>query len=242
MVSAADTLESTSRYHASEVSRQECAALVKLILWDELPRLAIPFDLLRMLAVHPQGATALVPPLPAVLSRVLTVVVSPGATHVLLTVIVRLLCNCFRYDALRSAIKASDALQSTLADVITANSIAALLTESKTLPATFASLLSNIAAAFPESTLSPAAEGLLAAARTRLEALLTSSEAYSEDAVHIALQGYGTLVYYGLARGAVAAADKAAMRGVVEGVKSKRGGVLSGELEPLWREVHSLLL
>ena len=122
IVSLAATLENTSRYHASEVSTSEVTAVIQMLEWVP-SNLAIPFDLMRMLASHPHGADTLArhSKFKTILPRIVNVISDPSTSLTVSTVMLRFAANCIRNNALMKACILVDDNARNLSDIIEAS-------------------------------------------------------------------------------------------------------------------------
>ncbi|GBG59102.1 hypothetical protein CBR_g24445 [Chara braunii] len=98
------TLQDTSRYHASTFAHADLVLLKKLLAWP--PAYLFPvLDVLRMLALHSQGATMLAEETGKAKDFLLEGIVSVSTPPVVAANLLtgaRMLTNCFRYASLRS--------------------------------------------------------------------------------------------------------------------------------------------
>ena len=150
VVSLAATLENTSRYHASEISTTEVAAALKMLNWSS-NNLAIPFDLMRMIASHPHGAEALAKhsSFKAILGRMASLLSDSSVPVTVSTVMLRFLVNCFRNGSLMKACLYNEENVMVVSNIIEASK-ALIASGNKNYRLSFGSLLANIAVTLGE--------------------------------------------------------------------------------------------
>ena len=145
VVTLAATLENTSRYHASEISSIEVAAAVKMLHWSP-NNLAIPFDLMRMLASHPHGAETLArhSQFKSVLLKIPNLLLDATLSITVSTVIFRFLTNCIRNGSLMKTCLLSEENAKLLSNILEASK-AFIASGNKNYRISLGSLLANIA-------------------------------------------------------------------------------------------------
>jgi phospholipase A-2-activating protein len=117
-------LGETSYYHSSSVTAAQLQPLCRAVLAWPVENLFPLYDMLRVVAIHPNGAETLAGPLRAQLQQVLlrtTTMLSSasagsaGATTLTAT---RFLCNCIKSDALRTVAYSESSLTSILRSLL----------------------------------------------------------------------------------------------------------------------------
>ena len=212
------TLEATSYYHVSTVSTQQIKAMLKSSQWGDSSRpggapgrLFICLDICRLVALHPAGAETLSRTDVSTLRAVLTLTVdritggplpTPRATDPTILSALKMICNFFKTDGLRSIIfgrsgAASASLFETLLNM-SESRLDELCSCGKTTRASLAALLMNCAV-----YLGPLTRGVVSATIfpvlilcCNLMVLMLRKETESSDVVTKLVFGLGTAMYY----------------------------------------------
>jgi len=103
--SVMSTLSETSWYHSSKIDKAGCAAIIKIVQSFDSSRLFPVFDILRLLAVHHDGADNLAVRVGDIVQTIISVLQGNDAKSVTsILMICRFVCNCFKNDSLRAAL------------------------------------------------------------------------------------------------------------------------------------------
>lgn len=212
VVSCAATLEATNRYHSSEISGSEVAAVIRMTSWDAA-KVAIPLDLLRMVSAHPHGSNSLAASnkLQSLFARLQALIGDSALSQTVLAVLLRFMCNCFRFDKLRKAIVTSPALSGCVASVVSSSLSAVSAGGNKNAKSAYVNLLANISASAADS--SEACVGLFESAVSASKVLL-KSDAANMDTLRCVVLAVGTVLVLSRANGKM------------KGLKSELDGVL----------------
>lgn len=200
IVSLAATLENTSRYHSSEMTSADVAAAMKMLHWSS-SNLAIPFDLMRMLASHPHGAGTLArhSQFKTVLGRIAGLFADSSLPVTVSTVMLRFLVNSIRDDSLIKACLYNEENAKILSNIVEASK-AYIVSGNKNYRLSLGSLLANIAVALgdiPTDKVSSTSE-LYFRVKSTSRVLLQSDPII--DIVLICAFSLGTLAFYGKQR------------------------------------------
>ncbi|KAF0693683.1 Aste57867_15386 [Aphanomyces stellatus] len=174
------TLQQTSYYHSSSVSRVQVHTALKLL--DQWPPAKVfpALDLIRLVLVHPMGASLLASA-PSLVPTTLRLALAPDATDATRFLAVRVLCNMFGHAATRvPVLAAAEAITSAVAPWVAT-------TPSKPLAISVATLLLNLAVALHQGLVVACAPSTVA---SLLAAMVTWTD---EDALGRVLVALATL-------------------------------------------------
>jgi phospholipase A-2-activating protein len=255
------TLERTSYYHASVISKGQAAAMLKLRTWGDVgkggvaARLFLCLDLCRATANHPSGAEVLA----KVDKSLLTAVVDDAVTRILsqdypltangtdanVLTAMRMCCNFFKNEYLRAYIVGGGVGDSPLDKILQISDarLGALMGSSKAMRIACSSLLLNL-----NIFLGPLTRGVVG--HTKMEAMTKSCsllfsflihEKESADVVSRIVFALGTAYYYDDAR-TVATRDQ--FLGVITAIRSDpaKAFLLSGIALECVNDISTLLL